>query len=41
MYKLAPLTAQWPLVLTRTNSHEAADPADLRSRLAFAGRARA
>ncbi|WP_241002970.1 Mur ligase family protein [Streptomyces sp. CB01881] len=35
---LAPLPAQWPLVLTRTNSHETADPADLRSRLASAGR---
>ncbi|MFJ9950512.1 bifunctional folylpolyglutamate synthase/dihydrofolate synthase [Kitasatospora sp. NPDC091207] len=35
---LAPLPPHWPLVLTRTGSHECADPATLRARLAPAGR---
>ncbi|MGH4029299.1 bifunctional folylpolyglutamate synthase/dihydrofolate synthase [Actinomycetota bacterium Odt1-20B] len=30
---LAPLPSHWPLVLTRTDSHQAADPTTLRSRL--------
>ncbi|MEV0534142.1 bifunctional folylpolyglutamate synthase/dihydrofolate synthase [Kitasatospora sp. NPDC050463] len=35
---LAPLPSHWPLVLTRTGSHECADPATLRGRLAPTGR---
>ncbi len=34
---LAPLPSCWPLVLTRTDSHQAAGPATLHSRL-FPGR---